>query len=98
MERTGRVCALQRPHQLRHVHVLGYQVADDGDFLGVVVPEGRQTVTFTFAPAGYAIGRAISLLAERKRLGKDTTLFVKVTPSSLVEGDLHNFISARRAL
>jgi len=43
----------------------------------------------------WVIGRAISLLAERKRLGKDTTLFVKVTPSSLVEGDLHNFISAQ---
>jgi len=43
----------------------------------------------------WVIGRAISLLAERKRLGKDTTLFVKVTPSSLAETDLHNFISAQ---
>jgi hypothetical protein len=33
----------------------------DGDFLGVVVPDGRHTAALTFAPADYAIGRAISL-------------------------------------
>ncbi|MGH8109198.1 MAG: EAL domain-containing protein [Arenimonas sp.] len=43
----------------------------------------------------WVIGRTISLLAERKKNGIDTTLFVKVTPASLVEGDLHNFISAQ---
>jgi len=40
----------------------------------------------------WVIGRTISLLAERKKAGKSTTLYVKVTPASLVEGDLHNFI------
>jgi diguanylate cyclase (GGDEF)-like protein/PAS domain S-box-containing protein len=40
----------------------------------------------------WVIGRTISLLAERKKAGKNTTLYVKVTPASLVEGDLHNFI------
>ncbi len=43
----------------------------------------------------WVIGRTISLLAERKKAGIDTTLFVKVAPASLVEGDLHNFISAQ---
>ncbi len=43
----------------------------------------------------WVIGRTISLLAERAKAGKDTTLFVKVTPASLVEGDLHNFISSQ---
>ncbi|MEO6172789.1 MAG: EAL domain-containing protein [Arenimonas sp.] len=43
----------------------------------------------------WVIGRTISLLAERKKAGIDTTLFVKVTPASLVEGDLHNFISSQ---
>jgi diguanylate cyclase (GGDEF)-like protein/PAS domain S-box-containing protein len=40
----------------------------------------------------WVIGRTITLLAERRKAGKDTTLYVKVTPASLVEGDLHNFI------
>ena len=40
----------------------------------------------------WVIGRTIVLLAERKKAGKNTTLYVKVTPASLVEGDLHNFI------
>jgi diguanylate cyclase (GGDEF)-like protein/PAS domain S-box-containing protein len=40
----------------------------------------------------WVIGRTISLLAERRKAGKETTLYVKVTPASLVEGDLHNFI------
>jgi len=43
----------------------------------------------------WVIGRTISLLSERRKLGKDTVLMVKVEPSSLVEGDLHNFISAQ---
>lgn len=43
----------------------------------------------------WVIGRTISLLAERAKAGIDTTLFVKVTPASLVEGDLHNFIAAQ---
>ncbi|MEO8001481.1 MAG: GGDEF domain-containing phosphodiesterase, partial [Arenimonas sp.] len=43
----------------------------------------------------WVIGRTISLLAERKKAGIDTTLYVKVTPASLIEGDLHNFISAQ---
>ncbi len=43
----------------------------------------------------WVIGRTINLLAERKKAGIDTTLFVKVAPASLVEGDLHNFISAQ---
>jgi diguanylate cyclase (GGDEF)-like protein/PAS domain S-box-containing protein len=43
----------------------------------------------------WVIGRTISLLAERRKAGKDTTLFVKVAPSSLVEGDLHNYIGSQ---
>ena len=43
----------------------------------------------------WVIGRTISLLGERRRAGKDTTLFVKVAPSSLIEGDLHNFIGSQ---
>ncbi len=43
----------------------------------------------------WVIGRTISLLAERRKAGKETTLFVKVSPSSLVEGDLHNFIGSQ---
>lgn len=43
----------------------------------------------------WVIGRTISLLAERRKAGKETTLFVKVTPASLVEGELHAFIGAQ---
>ena len=43
----------------------------------------------------WVIGRTIALLGERRKAGKDTTLYVKVTPASLVEGDLHNFIGAQ---
>jgi diguanylate cyclase (GGDEF)-like protein/PAS domain S-box-containing protein len=43
----------------------------------------------------WVIGRAISLLAERRKAGKETTLYVKVSPSSLAEGDLHNFIGSQ---
>jgi hypothetical protein len=43
----------------------------------------------------WVIGRTISLLAERRKAGKETTLYVKVSPSSLAEGDLHNFIGSQ---
>jgi diguanylate cyclase (GGDEF)-like protein/PAS domain S-box-containing protein len=43
----------------------------------------------------WVIGRTIALLSERRKLGKETVLFVKVEPSSLVEGDLHNFIGSQ---
>ncbi len=43
----------------------------------------------------WVIGRTITLLAERRKAGRETTLFVKVSPSSLVEGDLHNFIGSQ---
>jgi diguanylate cyclase (GGDEF)-like protein/PAS domain S-box-containing protein len=43
----------------------------------------------------WVIGRTIGLLAERRKQGRETTLFVKVSPSSLVEGDLHNYIGAQ---
>jgi multidomain signaling protein FimX len=43
----------------------------------------------------WVIGRTISLLSERRKQGRETTLFVKVSPSSLVEGDLHNYIGAQ---
>lgn len=43
----------------------------------------------------WVIGRTISLLAERRKAGKETTLFVKVSPSSLVDGDLHNYIGSQ---
>jgi diguanylate cyclase (GGDEF)-like protein len=43
----------------------------------------------------WVIGRTISLLAERRKAGKETTLYVKVAPSSLAEGDLHNFIGSQ---
>ena len=40
----------------------------------------------------WVVARAIELLAERKKAGKDTTLFVKVTPNSLMEGGLGTWI------
>ena len=43
----------------------------------------------------WVIGRTISLLAERRKAGKETTLFVKVSPASLVEGDLHSYIGSQ---
>jgi diguanylate cyclase (GGDEF)-like protein/PAS domain S-box-containing protein len=43
----------------------------------------------------WVIGRTISLLSERRKAGKETTLYVKVSPSSLAEGDLHNFIGSQ---
>src|SRR3990167_469532 len=43
----------------------------------------------------WVIGRTISLLGDGRRAGKDTTLFVKVAPSSLVEGALHNYIGSQ---
>ena len=43
----------------------------------------------------WVVARTIELLSERKKAGKATTLYVKLSPSSLVEGDLHNFISSQ---
>lgn len=43
----------------------------------------------------WVIGRTIELLAERRKAGRETTLYVKLTPASLVEGDLHNFIGTQ---
>ena len=43
----------------------------------------------------WVIGRTIGLLAERRKAGKETTLFVKVAPSSLADGDLHTFIGTQ---
>jgi len=43
----------------------------------------------------WVIGRTIMLLAERRKAGKETTLYVKVAPSSLVDGDLHNYIGSQ---
>ena len=43
----------------------------------------------------WVIGRTIKLLAEQRKAGKETTLYVKVAPSSLVEGDLHNYIGSQ---
>jgi EAL domain-containing protein (putative c-di-GMP-specific phosphodiesterase class I) len=40
----------------------------------------------------WVVTRAIEVLAERKNAGKDTTLFVKVTPNSLMEGGLGTWI------
>jgi multidomain signaling protein FimX len=43
----------------------------------------------------WVVSRTIKLLAERKEKGFDTTLYVKVMPSTLVENDFHNFVSAQ---
>ena len=40
----------------------------------------------------WVVTSAIEVLAERKKAGKDTTLFVKVTPNSLMEGGLGTWI------
>ncbi len=40
----------------------------------------------------WVISRAIAILAERKKAGKHTTLLVKVTPESLIEGGLERLI------
>jgi diguanylate cyclase (GGDEF)-like protein/PAS domain S-box-containing protein len=41
----------------------------------------------------WVIRRAIEVMAERKKAGRHTNLFVKVTPASLVEGQLQTFIA-----
>lgn len=43
----------------------------------------------------WVIQRAIEIIGERKKAGKHTNLFVKVTPASLVEGGLEQFIAAQ---
>jgi multidomain signaling protein FimX len=41
----------------------------------------------------WVIQHAVKVIAERAKAGKHTNLFVKVTPASLVEGGLENFIA-----
>lgn len=41
----------------------------------------------------WVVSRAIALLAERKKAGKQTTLMVKVTPASLTEGGFETLIT-----
>ena len=43
----------------------------------------------------WVVTRAIEVLAERKKANKHTTLFVKVTPASLMEGGLDKLIPAQ---
>jgi diguanylate cyclase (GGDEF)-like protein len=43
----------------------------------------------------WVVQRAIEVIAERNKAGKHTNLFVKVTPASLVEGGLEQFIAAQ---
>ena len=45
----------------------------------------------------WVIKRAVSVIGERKKAGKHTNLFVKVTPASLVEGGLESFIAEQLA-
>jgi diguanylate cyclase (GGDEF)-like protein/PAS domain S-box-containing protein len=41
----------------------------------------------------WVIQHAVACIAERMKAGKHTVLFVKITPASLVEGGLENFIA-----
>jgi diguanylate cyclase (GGDEF)-like protein/PAS domain S-box-containing protein len=83
---------------------------DDVEHYEVLVrmkaPTGEIVAPDTFMPIAeehglltdidrWVIGRTISLLAERRKAGKETNLYVKVSPSSLAEGDLHNFIGSQ---
>jgi multidomain signaling protein FimX len=43
----------------------------------------------------WVVSRTIKLLTERKEKGLDTTLYVKVMPSTLVENDFHTFVAAQ---
>ncbi len=43
----------------------------------------------------WVVGRTIELLAERRKAGRITTMYVKLAPASLLEGDLHNFIGTQ---
>jgi diguanylate cyclase (GGDEF)-like protein/PAS domain S-box-containing protein len=45
----------------------------------------------------WVIKRAVAVIAERQKAGKNTHLFVKVTPASLVEGGLEAFIAEQLA-
>ena len=45
----------------------------------------------------WVIKRAVAVIGERKKAGKHTNLFVKVTPASLVEGGLESFIAEQLA-
>ena len=41
----------------------------------------------------WVIAHAVRVIAERAKAGKQTNLFVKITPASLVEGGLENYIA-----
>jgi diguanylate cyclase (GGDEF)-like protein/PAS domain S-box-containing protein len=43
----------------------------------------------------WVIEHAVQVIAERRKLGKHTNLFVKITPASLVDGGLDTFIAER---
>ncbi|HQZ31205.1 MAG TPA: EAL domain-containing protein [Arenimonas sp.] len=45
----------------------------------------------------WVIRRAVAVISERQKAGKHTNLFVKVTPASLVEGGLSEFIAEQLA-
>ncbi len=72
-------------------------------FLRMKLGNGEVVPPLSFLPIGeehgllddidrWVIKRAIAVLAERKKAGKHTTLVVKVTPASLMEGGLETLI------
>ncbi len=67
------------------------------------MPNGELVPPMSFLPIGeehgllddidrWVVRRAIEVIAERKNAGKNTTLFVKVTSASLMEGGLENLV------
>jgi diguanylate cyclase (GGDEF)-like protein/PAS domain S-box-containing protein len=81
---------------VEHYEVLVRMKAPTGE---IVSPEQFMPIAEEHGLLGdidrWVIGRTISLLGERRKAGKETTLFAKVSPVSLAEGDLHTFIGTQ---
>jgi diguanylate cyclase (GGDEF)-like protein/PAS domain S-box-containing protein len=82
--------------ETEHYEVLVRMKAPTGE---IVAPDTFMPIAEEHGLLGdidrWVIGRTISLLGERHKAGKPTTLFAKVSPVSLTEGDLHNFIGTQ---
>jgi diguanylate cyclase (GGDEF)-like protein/PAS domain S-box-containing protein len=82
--------------ETEHYEVLVRMKAPTGE---IVAPDTFMPIAEEHGLLGdidrWVIGRTISLLGERHKAGKTTTLLAKVSPISLTEGDLHNFIGTQ---
>jgi EAL domain-containing protein (putative c-di-GMP-specific phosphodiesterase class I) len=79
--------------ETEHYEVLVRMKAPTGE---IVAPDTFMPIAEEHGLLGdidrWVIGRTISLLGERQKAGKTTTLFAKVSPIPLAEGDQHNDI------